>query len=92
MFCPLHNCDQHPFQIPQHIACSDPHRRDAHCRQPRIARRITFRIVATFMRFTIDLDAQPRRVAIEIELVDARRMLMPEFEPFGPLTLPETTG
>ena len=66
------------IQIPQHIRRRNPHCPDPMLCQPRIAPRVTLWPVAALMRLSIDLNAQFRRVAVKIEIVIARRMLVPE--------------
>jgi hypothetical protein len=53
---------------------------DALLAEPGVAALVTSRIVAHVVTDAIQLDPEPRRGAIEIQRIPARRMLVPELE------------
>ena len=73
-----HNIPNDRVEICQYVPRSDAERPHTLVRQPVIALRVA--IGAEVMRFAVDLDTQPRRIAVEIEDVRACRMLTTKTE------------
>ena len=71
---------QHPLQIPQHLGRRNPQRSDALFHDPRVAPYVTRRPRSTVVRLPIHLDAKLGGVAIEVERVGPRRMLLAPME------------
>lgn len=65
-------------QVGQYLRCWYPNDADALGSEPRIARRIAFRSIAAFMRFTVHLDGEAVSGGEEVEDIFPRRMLAPE--------------
>ena len=70
---------EHFTQVPPHLFGGDADDGNALDRKPACAPGVVF--ASAFMAFAVDLDGQHRLGAIEVEHIDARRMLTAEFQP-----------
>jgi len=70
-------------EVFQHVAGSNAERSNSRCLEAGVSTLVALRSVAEIMCGAIDLDAQPRRFAVEVEHIGSGGMLPAEFESLG---------
>ena len=75
------NAVHHHAKFERHLTRSKPQRENSHRLQPPVATDIRTGPVTKIMANAVDLDGQPRGMAVEIENINPQGMLPPEFIP-----------
>jgi hypothetical protein len=80
----LKNVDEHRVHIATNLASRNPKRRDTKLHQILVASLILCRLGPAIVGLAINLNREPRGLAVEIEHIGAKRVLAAELQSFRP--------
>jgi hypothetical protein len=77
------NSAHYGIKVRKHLASRDSQSLDSSGTEPRVSRGVSLGSTATVMRFSVELDGEPRIAAEEVEIVRPGRMLASELQTCG---------